>query len=64
MKEKLEELARERFYLNMKDHWSQEDFKKDDELLNEIEIIIEQFLTRGVEVDYQLGYPIKYKEIK
>lgn len=36
LKEKLEKLKLEEFYLQQNDHWTSEDFKKDDELLEEI----------------------------
>ena len=46
MKERIAKLEKERFYLDMKDHWTRRDFDKDDELLGEIKNL-KKMIERG-----------------
>ena len=46
---KIDELENRAFLLKMKDHWTREDFARDDELFKEIRVLKEMLNTETIE---------------
>ena len=64
LKEELEELEERRFYLDMKNHWSTEDFQKDSELFKRRKEIEKELLKYGIKVYSKYSHDINYIEEK
>lgn len=62
LKKELEEIEERRFYLDMKDHWSNEDYTKDDELLKRRKEIEEELKKFNIKVYSNYSHDINYKE--
>ena len=62
LKNKLEKLADDDFYHEMKDHWTQDDFNKSDRISKDIKDVISSLEKLGVKATYKLGYPIEYSD--
>lgn len=63
LKEQLQKLADQDFYLEMRDGWKHREFELSEEIHNNIQDIISQLAKHGIKAEYHLGYPIKYSEL-
>lgn len=63
LKEELEELEEKRFYLDMKDSWNREDYKRDDELLTRRKEIEKELLKYGIKVYSEYSHDINYIDL-
>lgn len=64
LKEELERIEEKRFMLDMKDHWTSENYKLDDELFARRKEIEKELLKYGIKVYSKYSHDINYIEEK